>query len=94
MRYVAGTINFGLWYTKSDSNQLSGYTDNDFAGSLDDRKITSRHVFQVGMNLISWESKKKPIVSMSSAEAEYVAATSAFCQDVWLRRLLTDMSLT
>jgi hypothetical protein len=41
LRYVAGTINFGLWYTTSDCNQLSGYTDSDFAGNLDDRKSTS-----------------------------------------------------
>jgi hypothetical protein len=94
LRYVAGTLNFGLWYTKSDSNQLSGYTDSDFAGSLDDRKSTSGHVFQLGTNLISWASKKQPIVSISSAEAEYVAATSASCQAVWLRRILKDMSHT
>jgi hypothetical protein len=94
LRYVAGTLNFGLWYTKSDSNQLSGYTDSDFAGSLDDMKSTSGHVFQLGTNLISWTSKKQPIVSISSPEAEYVVATSASCQVVWLRRILKDMSHT
>jgi hypothetical protein len=94
LRYVARTLNFGLWYTKSDSNQLSGYTDSDFAGNLDDRKNTSGHVFQLGTNLISWTSKKQPIVSISSAEAEYVVATSPFCQDVWLRRILKDKSHT
>jgi hypothetical protein len=36
MRYVAGTLNFVLWYTHSDDNHLSGYTDSDFVGSLDD----------------------------------------------------------
>jgi hypothetical protein len=94
LRYVARTLNFGLWYTKSDSNQLFGYTDNDFPGSLDDSKSTSGHVFLLGMNLISWASKKQPIVSISSAEAEYVAATSTSCQAVWLRRILKDMSHT
>jgi hypothetical protein len=91
---VAGTLNFGLWYTKSDSNQLSGYTDSDFAGSLDEKKSTFGHVFQLGMNLISWASKKQPIVSISSTEAEYVTATSASCQAVWLRRILKYMSHT
>jgi hypothetical protein len=91
LRYVAGTLHFGLWYTTSDSNHLFGYTDSDFAGNLDDRKSTSGYVFQLGTNLISWASKKQPIVSISSAEAEYVASTSASCQTVWLRRLLKDI---
>ena len=92
LRYVIGTLNFGLWYTQSDDNHLSGYTDSDFAGSLDDKKSTSRHVFHLGTNLISWASKKQPIVSISSTEAEYVAATSASCQAMWLRRILKDIS--
>ena len=80
LRYVAGTLNFGLWYTKSYDNHLSGYTDSDFAGSLDDKKSTSGHAFHLGSNLISWASKKQPIVSISFAEEEYVVATSASCQ--------------
>jgi hypothetical protein len=94
LRYVAGTLNFCSWYTQYDDNHLSGYTDNDFAGSLDDRKITSGHVFHLGMNLISWASKKQPIVSISSTEVEYVIATSTSCQVEWLRRILNDMSHT
>jgi hypothetical protein len=94
LRYVAGTLHFGLWYTKFDSNQLSGYKDSDFAGNLDYKKNTSGHVFQLGTNLISWASKKQPIVSISFAEAKYVATTLASCQAVWLRRLLRDMSHT
>jgi hypothetical protein len=58
LRYATGTLNFGLWYTKSDSNQLSSYTDSDFAGNLDDRKSTYGHVFHLDLNLISWASKK------------------------------------
>jgi hypothetical protein len=94
LRYVAGTLNFGLWNTQSDNNHLSGYIDDDFVGSLDDRKSTSGHVFHLGTNLISWASKKQPIVSISSTETEYVAATSACCQAVWLRRILKYMSHT
>jgi hypothetical protein len=58
LRYVAGTINYGLWYTTSKYYSLAGYTDGDFAGSIDDRKNTSSYVFHLGSNLISWESKK------------------------------------
>jgi hypothetical protein len=49
------------------------------------------HVFHLGSNLISWASKKQPIVSISSAEEEYVSSTSASCQAVWLRTILKDM---
>ena len=45
----------------------------------------------MGSGAISWASKKKPIVALSTAEAEYVAATAAACQTVWLRRVLRDL---
>jgi hypothetical protein len=73
LRYVVGTLNFGLWYI-----------DNDFEGNLDGWKNTSWYAFHLGTNMISWASNKQPIVSISSVEAEYVAATSASCQAVWL----------
>ena len=85
LRYVAGTLGHGLWYTHTPNNTLTRYTDSDFAGSLDDRKSTSGYAFHLGTNLISWASEKQPIVSMSSAKAEYVAATTAACHAVWLR---------
>jgi hypothetical protein len=94
LRYVVGTLNFGLWYTKFANNHLFGYTDSDFVGNLDDWKNSSWYAFHLGTNLISWASKKQTIVSISSAEVEYVTATSSSCQDVWLRRLLNDMSHT
>ena len=90
LRYIAGTTTYGLWYTSSEDSVLTGHTDSDFAGSLDDRKSTSGYAFLFGKNLISWASKKQPIVSLSSTEAEYVAATTAACHAVWLKRLLQD----
>ena len=66
---------------------LTGYTDNDWAGSVDDRKSTSGYVFHMGSGAISWASKKQPVVALSTAEAEYVAATAAACQAVWLRKI-------
>jgi hypothetical protein len=48
LRYVESTLNFGLWYTQYDDNQLSGYTDSDFVGILDDRRRTSGHAFHLG----------------------------------------------
>ena len=69
---------------------LTGYTDSDYVRSTDDKKSTSGYAFHFGKNMISWESKKQPIVSVSSTEAEYVAATTKSCHAVWLKRLLMD----
>ena len=63
MRYVVGTLGYGLWYTHTPHNTLTGYTDSD---SINDRKNTSCYAFHLGTNLISWEFEKQPIVSMSS----------------------------
>ena len=64
-------------YASAEKKDLIGYTDSDFVGSLDDRKNTSGYVFDLGSRVISWASKKQPIVTLSSTKAEYVAATSA-----------------
>eukprot|EP00253_Pinus_taeda_P032029 PITA_32029 len=63
----------------------------DWAGSVDDRKSTSGYVFHMGLGAISWASKKQSIVALSTAEAEYVAATAAACQSVWMRRMLRSL---
>eukprot|EP00253_Pinus_taeda_P025412 PITA_25412 len=65
---------------------------SDWAGSVDDRKSTSGYVFHMGSGAISWASKTQPIVALSTAEAEYVAATAAACQAVWMRRMLRSVT--
>lgn len=82
LRYVSGTRNFGIKYSSSDEFKLIGYTDSDCASSIDDRKSTSGYVFNFGTGVVSWSSKKQPIVYLSSTEAEYVAATNVACQAV------------
>jgi len=65
-----------VFYTQAlKNNCLIDYIDNDFAGSIDDRKSTPGYVFHIGLGAISWAFKKQPIVTISSAEVEYVATT-------------------
>ncbi|GKV36956.1 hypothetical protein SLEP1_g45038 [Rubroshorea leprosula] len=82
LRYLCGTIDFGLFYKKGDQIDLAGFTDSDYAGDLDDKKSTSGFVFMLGSGAISWSSKNQPIVTLSTTEAEYVAATSCACQAI------------
>ncbi|TYK18114.1 putative gag-pol polyprotein [Cucumis melo var. makuwa] len=80
LKYVHGTSDFGILYSYDTTSILVGYCDADWAGSTDDRKTTSGGCFFLGNNLISWFSKKQNCVSLSTTEAEYIAAGSACTQ--------------
>ena len=76
MKYVKTTADFGVWYNKDTNDVLARYSDPDWAGNVDDRKSTSGGCFYVDNNLISWMSKKKNSISLSTTKAEYIAAGS------------------
>ncbi|XP_056173168.1 secreted RxLR effector protein 161-like [Syzygium oleosum] len=90
-RYLQGTADFGLLYKKGESSNLMGFTDSDYAGDQDDRRSTSGYVFMMGSGAISWSSKKQLIVTLSTTEAEFVAATSCACQAIWLKKILEEL---
>eukprot|EP00253_Pinus_taeda_P017313 PITA_17313 len=75
-KYLQGTQNYGLWYPRDTDLTLHAYTNADWAGSMDDRKSTSGGAFFMGSRLVSWFSKKKCSIALSTAEAKYVAAAS------------------
>ena len=93
LRYIKCTINFGLYYSISEDYRLVGYSDSDWGGDVDDRKSTSGFVFFIGETAFTWMSKKQPIVTLFTCEAEYVAATSCVCHAIWLRNLLKELNL-
>jgi hypothetical protein len=64
-----------------------GFTDSDYAGCLDTRKSTSRYIFKYGNDAISWRSKLQDCTATSTTEAEYVAASNAAKEALWLTRL-------
>jgi hypothetical protein len=70
---------------------VKGWNDSDCVGDLDDRKSTSGYVFMLGSGSVSWPSKKQDIVTLSTIEAEFVAAASCACQGIWLSRILEQL---
>ena len=70
---------------------MIGFIDSDYKGDEDDGKKTSNYVFVFKSAVISWSPKKQPIVTTSSIEAEFVAATACACQTIWLRRILKEL---
>ncbi|PNX90667.1 gag-pol polyprotein, partial [Trifolium pratense] len=89
LKYVNGTSDYGI----INNSMLMGYCDADWAGCADDRKNTSGGCFYLGENLISWFSKKQNCVSLSTAEAEYIAAGSSCSQLLWMKQMLKEYNV-
>jgi hypothetical protein len=78
LRYVAGTLDYGLHYTRPPSTTFFvGYCDSDLTGDIDTSKSTSETMFFLSDYLVSWQSLKQKVVALSSCEAEYIATTTA-----------------
>ena len=90
LRYIRGTTDFGIMYGRCCEPKLKGYYDSDWGGCFDDMKSTSGYAFTLGSGIFSWVSKKQQSVAQSSAEAEYVSASLATSQAIWLRRIMED----
>ncbi|CAL5357308.1 unnamed protein product [Camellia sinensis] len=93
LRYLKGTTGLGVFYKKGWCEDLVGYADSDYAGDLEDRKSTSGYVFMLGSGAVAWSSRKQPIVTLSTTEAEFVAAAACASQAVWMKRILEKLSL-
>ena len=76
LKYVSGTNDYGLFYSKESNISLDGYSNVDWAGNADDRKSTTGGCFYVGANLVAWMSKKQNYVSLYTTEAKYIVAGS------------------
>ena len=92
MRYVKGSIDVNLKYSKCESLSITGFSDSDW-GSNYDRKSISGYCFSLNESgaMISWRSKKQSIIALSSCEAEYVSITFAVQEAKFLCQVLSDM---
>lgn len=86
LKYINGTSEYGTLYSHNANSLLTRYCHADWAGSANDRKNTSGGCLFLGNNLISWFSKKQNSVSLSTAEAEYIAAGSSLSQLIWMNK--------
>jgi hypothetical protein len=85
LRYLRGTSTHALCFGGSDTF-LHGYVDSDMVGDKDSRRRTTWHVFTIGGTTISWISKIQKVFSLSTTKLEYVAATKASKEMIWLQR--------
>jgi hypothetical protein len=94
LRYLAGTKDLGITYSKNSTNlsenSFFGFADAAFANH-DDHKSTSGYVFMAAGGAITWKSKKQTTIALSSTEAEYVALSEAAREACWLRSLYEEL---
>ena len=92
MRYLKGTMDYCLVYQGSEL-RLVGYSNADWGGDRDQRKSTSGYVFLLNKGVISWCSKKKTCITLSTMEAEFIACSATVQEVVWLRRFFGNLGI-
>jgi hypothetical protein len=91
-KYLRGTSALGIRYDALGNAQLEAYSDSDFASDPDTRRSVSGIVFKYSGGAIVWASRRLQSVSLSTTEAEYVAASEAAKDVVWLTRLFNEIA--
>nr|GEX03887.1 putative ribonuclease H-like domain-containing protein [Tanacetum cinerariifolium] len=79
-RYLWGTFNTCLWYTKDSGFELTGFSDADYAGCKDTFKSTFGGAQFLGEKLVSWSLKKQDCMALSTVKAEYVSLSACYAQ--------------
>ncbi|GJZ61926.1 hypothetical protein Tco_0618063 [Tanacetum coccineum] len=92
-RYLRGTFNRGLWYSKDSAIALTTFANTDHAGCQDTRRSTFGSMQLLGDRLVSWSSKRQKSAAISSTEAEYIALSGYCAQVLWMRSQVTDYGL-
>ncbi|GJT70100.1 hypothetical protein Tco_1029386 [Tanacetum coccineum] len=92
IRYIKGTKEHGIIYKKEGGCKITGYSDSSYGINTDQGKGTTGIVFYFGESPITWCTQKQPTVALSSCESEFMAATGAACQALWLKRLLSELT--
>ena len=89
--YFKGSLDYKLVYGPTDSSQLfTTYTNADHGGNPDNGRSTGGYAILIGGGAVRWSSCLQPIVSLSTTEAEYIAAVEAGKEIMWMRNLLTE----
>ncbi|KAK4369879.1 hypothetical protein RND71_009354 [Anisodus tanguticus] len=91
IRYIQGTLDYGLHLYPSSTSTLVSYTDADWGGCSDTRRSTSGYCIFLGNNLVSWSAKRQSTLFRSSAEAEYRGVANVVSESCWLRNLLLEL---
>lgn len=91
VRYLKGTRSSQLVLGGDHVARLLGYTDSDLASCVDTRRSVSGYCCSLGLGAITWSARQQKTVSLSTCEAEYIAASEAGKEITWIRMLLDEL---
>lgn len=94
LKYFKGCPGKGLFFSRNSDIQLLVFSDANWAKCVDSWRSITGYCFFIRNSLVSWNTKKRNIVSRSSSEAKYQALASATCELQWLTYLLNDLCIT
>jgi hypothetical protein len=93
LRYVHGTITFGIHYARDSTLDLIGFIDFDWVGDNIDRKSTYGYSLSLSSRPICWSRKKQDAISLSSTNAKYRGVVNITIQAMWLQNFLTELGI-
>ncbi|GKA13927.1 ribonuclease H-like domain-containing protein [Tanacetum coccineum] len=91
LHYVYGMLDLRLPLYVSSTGSLVDYSDADWAGCPATRRFTSGYCVFLGVNLLSWSSKRQHTLFRSSVEAAYRGVANVVVETAWLRNLLCEL---
>lgn len=91
LKYLKGTISYGLYYPRNEDIRLSVFCDSDYAGDVLTRRSTTGFVVKFGEATIAWSSQRQKVVALSTTEAEYLASCQAVKEIVWIQSILQNI---
>ena len=91
--YLKGSMNLGLMFDTQSKNNIQGMVDSDWGNCPDTTRSTGGWIFNLGGSPVSWSSKRQATVALSSCEAEYMAASEATKEAIWIRNLVQEFQL-
>lgn len=90
--YLKGTVDYKIQYIScGEECELTGFSDADFANDVETRRSITGYIFFLAGGPITWSSKRQKLVTLSTTESEYVAASAAAKETIWLKKLLRDL---
>ena len=82
-----------LTYRHTNTLNVVGFSDSDYAGCVDDKKFISGYIFMMAEGVISWEIVNQTLTASSTMEVEYVACYEATCHAIWLQNFISALEV-